>query len=67
VTKEYFIARRKALGYTPSKLANRLGVNRTTVWRYETGRRSIPEPMARLLMNIRSYAGRRRKEVTSGE
>ena len=40
---------RTKLGLTQEELGQRLGVRKNTVWRWETGMRHIPEPVARLL------------------
>ena len=40
---------RTRLGLTQEELGQRLGVRKNTVWRWETGMRHIPEPVARLL------------------
>ena len=40
---------RTKLGLTQEELGQRLGVRKNTVWRWETGLRHIPEPVARLL------------------
>ena len=40
---------RTRLGLTQEELGQRLGVQKNTVWRWETGMRHIPEPVARLL------------------
>jgi len=40
---------RKAAGLTQGALARRLGVQKSTVYRWETGRTRITRPMARLI------------------
>ena len=40
---------RTRLGLTQEELGTRLGVRKNTVWRWETGMRHIPEPVARLM------------------
>ena len=40
---------RTRLGLTQEELGKRLGVRKNTVWRWETGMRHIPEPVARLM------------------
>jgi len=40
---------RKAAGLTQGGLARRLGVQKSTVYRWETGRTRITRPMARLI------------------
>lgn len=47
---------RRQLGLTQQALAERLGVDRTTVARWETGARGIAEPIARLVQRIRAEA-----------
>lgn len=44
---------RRELDLTQEALAERLGVRRVTVARWETGHRRIAEPIARLLQRIR--------------
>ena len=40
---------RTRLGLTQEELGKRLGVRKNTVWRWETGMRHIPEPVARIM------------------
>ena len=47
---------RRELGLTQEALAERLGVIRVSVARWETGTRAIPEPTARLIQRIRAEA-----------
>jgi transcriptional regulator with XRE-family HTH domain len=44
---------REALGLTQAQLADEIGVHRVTVAKWETGDRTIPEPVARLVQRIR--------------
>jgi len=53
--------RRARLRLTQAALADRLGVTRVTVARWETGVYAIPEPTARLLQRIGKEAGRARR------
>lgn len=43
---------RKAMGLKGYELADRLGIDRGTITKYEKGLRHIPEPTARLLKRI---------------
>jgi DNA-binding transcriptional regulator YiaG len=52
-------AARARLGFTQAQLAAELGVHAMTVSKWETGQRSIPEPVARLVQ--RMIAERRTK------
>ena len=45
-------AARARLGFTQAQLAAELGVHAMTVSKWETGRRSIPEPVARLVQRL---------------
>ncbi len=47
---------RRELGLTQEELAARLGVQRETVARWETGVRRIAEPIARLVRRIAAEA-----------
>jgi transcriptional regulator with XRE-family HTH domain len=51
---------REALGMTQAELADELGVHRVTVARWETGDRTIPEPVARLILRIRDERKKRK-------
>jgi repressor LexA len=51
---------RAELGFTQEQLAGELGVHRVTVARWEAGDRGIPEPVARLLLRIRSEKNRKK-------
>jgi DNA-binding transcriptional regulator YiaG len=52
---------RRELGLTQEELAARLGVQRETVARWETGARGIAEPIARLVRRVAAEArGKRR-------
>lgn len=44
-----FAGLRHLLGITQQELADRIGVHRGTVARWETGKRKVPEMAARLL------------------
>lgn len=44
---------RARLGLTQAQLAERLGVDRNTVTRWEMGLRKISEPVSRLLATLR--------------
>lgn len=50
---------RRALGLTQAALAQRLGVRRLAVTRWESGARGISEPIARFVRLL--HAGARRK------
>jgi transcriptional regulator with XRE-family HTH domain len=52
MTPEQFRRLRDAVGLTQAEAAERLGVTRLSVARYETGARGIPEPVARLWLRI---------------
>ena len=41
--KETFRRKRKRLGLTQEKLADRLGINRMTIIRYESGESEVPK------------------------
>lgn len=56
---------RRELGLTQEELAARLGVQRETVGRWETGVRGIAEPIARLVRRIAAEA--RGTEKRKGE
>jgi DNA-binding transcriptional regulator YiaG len=49
VTGQQVRTLRKAAGLTQGGLARRLGVRRTTVYRWESGRSRVTTPMARLI------------------
>ena len=55
-------AARARLGLTQAQLAAELGVHAMTVSKWETGQRSIPEPVARLVQRL--VAERRTKRET---
>jgi DNA-binding transcriptional regulator YiaG len=55
-------AARARLGLTQAQLAAELGVHAMTVSKWETGQRSIPEPVARLVQRL--VAERRTKRKT---
>lgn len=55
-------AARARLGLTQPQLAAELGVHAMTVSKWETGQRSIPEPVARLVQRL--VAERRTKRET---
>jgi DNA-binding transcriptional regulator YiaG len=61
VTSDEFKRMREAAGLTQEKLAERLGVHRVTIARWETGERRIPEMAARLLARIRDDERAKRK------
>lgn len=48
-------ALRAALGLTQLQLADRLGVSVDAIRHWEHGRRSIPEPVRRLLVSLFDY------------
>jgi len=52
---------RQKLGLTQEDLAERLGVTRITVGRWETGMRRITEPMARLIKRIAAEERKRKR------
>ena len=52
MTPEEFRERRKALGETQVALAERLGVTRRCVQRYEAGERKISRTVAMLLSSL---------------
>ena len=52
MTPEQFTRLRNGLGLTQAQAAERLGVHRVTVARWEAGMRAIPEPTARLWTRI---------------
>ena len=56
---------RTALGLSQAAFADRVGVRRETVARWETGTRAIPEPVARLATRLLddSKARRPRRRV----
>jgi DNA-binding transcriptional regulator YiaG len=45
---------REAIGWTQGRLAEELGVHRITLAQWEGGRRSIPGPVARLLVRVQA-------------
>jgi len=47
---------RRQLGLSQEALARRLGVDRTTIARWELGRRGISEPVARLVRRVAAEA-----------
>jgi transcriptional regulator with XRE-family HTH domain len=49
MTPEELKALRASLGLTQDELAEKVGVARNTINRWEMGIRSIPEPVARLM------------------
>jgi DNA-binding transcriptional regulator YiaG len=51
---------RQELALTQGELAEELGVHRVTVAKWEAGDRGIPEPVARLLLRIRSEKKRKK-------
>jgi DNA-binding transcriptional regulator YiaG len=51
---------RQELALTQELLAGELGVHRVTVAKWEAGDRGIPEPVARLLLRIRSEKKRKK-------
>jgi transcriptional regulator with XRE-family HTH domain len=59
MTSNLFRDLRRKAGLTQAEAAERLGVTRVSVARYETGAR-IPEPVARLWQRICDEEGRRR-------
>lgn len=58
MTKNQFKALRKKLEYSQSKLAQALGVNITTVQRYEWGEFEIPRAVELALKQIESETRR---------
>ena len=53
ITSESLERIRKRLGYTHSEFAEKLGINRTTLYLYESGRRVLPtELIYRLWINL---------------
>lgn len=53
ITAESIERIRKRLGYTHTELAEKLGINRTTLYLYESGRRVLPtELIYRLWINL---------------
>lgn len=49
MTGDQFRAAREVLGISRTEMAWRLGVDRSTVWRYEQYQRKVPGPVARLV------------------
>jgi transcriptional regulator with XRE-family HTH domain len=60
MTSLAFVELRKRAGLTQKQAAERLGVNRVTVARWETSKRPIPEMAARLFERIVQEERRRR-------
>jgi DNA-binding transcriptional regulator YiaG len=54
-------AARARLGLTQAQLAAELGVHAMTVSKWETGQRSIPEPVARLVQRLVAERRTKRK------
>jgi DNA-binding transcriptional regulator YiaG len=54
-------AARARLGLTQAQLATELGVHAMTVSKWETGQRSIPEPVARLVQRLVAERRTKRK------
>lgn len=53
ITAESLERIRKRLGYTHSEFAKQLGINRTTLYLYESGRRVLPtELIYKLWVNL---------------
>jgi transcriptional regulator with XRE-family HTH domain len=50
--KETFRRKRKRLGLTQEKLADRLGINRMTIIRYESGESPVPKSVEMALKLI---------------
>ena len=50
MTPAAFKATRKSLGLSAAKLAEALGVCPRSIWYWESGKRKIPEPIARLIL-----------------
>ena len=49
MTAESFRATLEALGLIPARAARMLGVPSSTIWRWHSGKRAIPAPVARFL------------------
>jgi len=65
MTGEDLKALRTQLGLTQAELAERIGVARNTINRWEMGIRRIPEPVARLMQYLAKEVRAERKKKRS--
>lgn len=61
MSKEEFAAIRAAAGLSYSKIAEYLGVISRSAQRYESGERSIPGPVAKLMEQLKDKSKGRKK------
>ena len=64
---EDLVSFRKKHGLSQTKLAQELGVSRVTVWRWETGRSSIPVIMPIALRGLRHIFESRKSSLRRAE